>query len=160
MGRRAGDHAADGRLEALLSGARAGASEGGPAPWPRRMTLAAALEIRLLAPLAAPAVAVYMLAMATASSTQIVCGHLGNVQLAAASLGNNGIQLFAYGLMVRARTYSSVLVSHLGGKNTRMYTVQLYVRTPSSWLATYVLGLGLLGASLTPGGGLFHQLFN
>ncbi|RCV13257.1 LOW QUALITY PROTEIN: hypothetical protein SETIT_2G332200v2 [Setaria italica] len=64
------------------------------------MALAAALEVRLLAPLAAPAVAVYMLAMATTSSTQIFCGHLGNVQLAAASLGNNGIQLFAYGLML------------------------------------------------------------
>nr|TKW35005.1 LOW QUALITY PROTEIN: hypothetical protein SEVIR_2G342800v2 [Setaria viridis] len=103
MGRRAGDHAgagdaADGRLEVLLSGA--GEGEGGSEPWPRRMALAAALEVRLLAPLATPAVAVYMLAMATASSTQIFCGHLGNVQLAAASLGNNGIQLFAYGLML------------------------------------------------------------
>ncbi|CAL5086439.1 unnamed protein product [Urochloa decumbens] len=101
MGRRAGDHAVageavDGRLEALLSGA----GEGGSDPWPLRMAAAAALELRLLAPLAAPAVAVYMLAMATTSSTQIFCGHLGNVQLAAASLGNNGIQLFAYGLML------------------------------------------------------------
>jgi hypothetical protein len=42
---------------------RAGAGEGGSGPWPRRMALAAALEMRLLAPLAAPAVAVYMLAM-------------------------------------------------------------------------------------------------
>ena len=104
--RRAGDdHAAgpseaDGRLEALLSGA----GDGGVVsdPWPQRMSAAAALELRLLAPLAAPAVAVYMLAAATTSSTQIFCGHLGNVQLAAASLGNNGIQVFAYGLMVRA----------------------------------------------------------
>nr|CAB3502930.1 unnamed protein product [Digitaria exilis] len=98
---RAGDHTAgpgeaDGRLEALLSGA----GELGLQPWPRRMALAAAVELRLLVPLAAPAVAVYMLAMATTSSTQIFCGHLGNVQLAAASLGNNGIQLFAYGLML------------------------------------------------------------
>ena len=88
--RRAGDdHAAgpseaDGRLEALLSGA----GDGGVVSdeWPQRMSAAAALELRLLAPLAAPAVAVYMLAAATTSSTQIFCGHLGNVQLAAASL--------------------------------------------------------------------------
>ncbi|KAF7008250.1 hypothetical protein CFC21_023054 [Triticum aestivum] len=89
-----GDHAgvrsADGRLEALLSG-------GGGA---RRMASAAALELRLLAPLAAPAVVVYMLIIVMSSATQIFCGQLGNVQLAAASLGNNGIQVFAYGLML------------------------------------------------------------
>ncbi|GMH15790.1 hypothetical protein Nepgr_017631 [Nepenthes gracilis] len=33
-------------------------------------------------------------------STQIFCGHLGNLELAAAALGNNGIQIFAYGLML------------------------------------------------------------
>ena len=93
MGRTGDHHAVDGRLEALLSSA----GEGGSGPWLRRM---AALELRLLAPLAVPAVVVYMLIIVMSSTTQIVCGHLGNVQLAAASLGNNGIQLFAYGLMV------------------------------------------------------------
>jgi MATE family multidrug resistance protein len=89
-----GDHAGavDGRLEALLSG-------GGGA---RCLASALALELRLLAPLAAPAVVVYMLIIVMSSATQIFCGQLGNVQLAAASLGNNGIQVFAYGLMVRA----------------------------------------------------------
>ncbi|KAJ6401908.1 hypothetical protein OIU84_014064 [Salix udensis] len=33
-------------------------------------------------------------------STQIFCGPLGNLELAAVSLGNNGIQVFAYGLML------------------------------------------------------------
>ncbi|ONM24044.1 Protein DETOXIFICATION 40 [Zea mays] len=84
----------DGRLEALLSGA------GGEEPWLRRVALATALELRLLAPLAAPAVVVYMLIIVMSSTTQIVCGQLGNVQLAAASLGNNGIQVFAYGIML------------------------------------------------------------
>lgn len=84
--------AVDGRLEALLS-----STEGRGA---RRMASASALELRLLAPLAAPAVAVYMLIIVMSSATQIFCGQLGNVQLAAASLGNNGIQVFAYGLMV------------------------------------------------------------
>ncbi|CAD6217898.1 unnamed protein product [Miscanthus lutarioriparius] len=95
MGRTGDDHrAVDRRLEALLSGA---ASE---EPWLRRMASATALELRLLAPLAAPAVVVYMLIIVMSSTTQIVCGQLGNVQLAAASLGNNGIQVFAYGLML------------------------------------------------------------
>jgi len=97
MSRTGDHHAVDGRLEALLSGA----GEGGSGPcWLRRMAAAAALELRLLAPLAVPAVVVYMLIIVMSSTTQIVCGQLGNVQLAAASLGNNGIQLFAYGLMV------------------------------------------------------------
>ncbi|KAJ1291114.1 hypothetical protein BS78_02G293600 [Paspalum vaginatum] len=96
-GRGAGDHrAVDGRLEALLS--CSGPGEGGS--WLRRMASASALELRLLAPLAAPAVVVYMLIIVMSSTTQIVCGQLGNVQLAAASLGNNGIQVFAYGLML------------------------------------------------------------
>jgi multidrug resistance protein, MATE family len=65
----------------------------GPAAW--------RLRLRLLTPLAAPAVVVYMLIIVMSSATKIFCGQVGNVQLAAASLGNNGIQVFAYGLMVR-----------------------------------------------------------
>ena len=110
MSRTGDHHAVDGRLEALLSGA----GEGGSGPWLRRMAAAAALELRLLAPLAVPAVVVYMLIIVMSSTTQIVCGHLGNVQLAAASLGNNGIQVFAYGLMVR----------------TQRSTLRIPVRTP------------------------------
>ncbi|RLN33290.1 putative MATE efflux family protein [Panicum miliaceum] len=93
----AGAGQSDGRLEALLSGT--GEGKGVSDPWPLRMSAAAALELRLLAPLAAPAVAV--------SSA----GHLGNVQLAAAFLGNNGIQLFAYGLMDMAVQNPYVLVA-------------------------------------------------
>ncbi|KAF0921704.1 hypothetical protein E2562_013441 [Oryza meyeriana var. granulata] len=54
----------------------------------------------LLAPIAAPAIVVYVLNNVLSISTQIFCGHLGNLELAASSLGNNGIQIFAYGLMV------------------------------------------------------------
>jgi len=109
MGRTGDDdhRVVDCRLEALLSGA---ASE---APWLRRMASATALELRLLAPLAAPAVVVYMLIIVMSSTTQIVCGQLGNVQLAAASLGNNGIQVFAYGLMVRISTFIHAVYVHI-----------------------------------------------
>lgn len=66
----------------------------------RRIQSATRLELNILFRLAAPAVVVYLLNNVTSMSTQIFCGHLGNLQLAAASLGNNGIQIFAYGLMV------------------------------------------------------------
>ena len=69
-------------------------------PWGRRMVAASVVEMRLLVRLAAPAVLVYMINYLMSMSTQIFSGHLGTLELAAASLGNTGIQVFAYGLMV------------------------------------------------------------
>ncbi|XP_015885681.1 protein DETOXIFICATION 40 [Ziziphus jujuba] len=66
----------------------------------RRLQSATWLELNTLFRLAGPAVVVYLLNNVTSMSTQIFCGHLGNLELAAASLGNNGIQIFAYGLML------------------------------------------------------------
>lgn len=70
-------------------------------PYFHRILLASCVELKLLFVLAAPAVIVYMINYLMSMSTQIVSGHLGNLELAAASLGNTGIQIFAYGLMVR-----------------------------------------------------------
>ncbi|KDP20758.1 hypothetical protein JCGZ_21229 [Jatropha curcas] len=69
-------------------------------PYLKRILLASAIELKLLFPLAGPAVFVYMINNLMSLSTRIFAGHLGNLELAAASLGNNGIQLFAYGLML------------------------------------------------------------
>uniref|UniRef100_J3LQD5 Protein DETOXIFICATION n=1 Tax=Oryza brachyantha TaxID=4533 RepID=J3LQD5_ORYBR len=80
------------RLEGIL--------RDGEAPWARRVCKAAVVEVRLLMPIAAPAIVVYVLNNVLSISTQIFCGHLGNLELAASSLGNNGIQIFAYGLML------------------------------------------------------------
>ncbi|GAB2298863.1 Protein DETOXIFICATION 40, variant 2 [Dionaea muscipula] len=66
----------------------------------RRLRLATGTELNTLFRLAAPAVVVYLLNNVVSKSTQIFCGHLGNLQFAAVSLGNNGIQIFAYGLML------------------------------------------------------------
>ncbi|KAD4982273.1 hypothetical protein E3N88_18944 [Mikania micrantha] len=66
----------------------------------RRYQKATAIELYSLFQLAAPAIIVYLLNNVTSMSTQIFCGHLGNLELAAASLGNNGVQLFAYGVML------------------------------------------------------------
>ncbi|XXG85603.1 hypothetical protein AAC387_Pa11g0651 [Persea americana] len=69
-------------------------------PYFHRILLASCVELKLLFVLAAPAVIVYMINYLMSMSTQIVSGHLGNLELAAASLGNTGIQIFAYGLML------------------------------------------------------------
>ncbi|KAI6704036.1 hypothetical protein NL676_013172 [Syzygium grande] len=69
-------------------------------PYFKRLRRATCIELNTLFRLAAPAVVVYLLNNVTSMSTQIFCGHLGNLELAAASLGNNGIQIFAYGLML------------------------------------------------------------
>lgn len=65
-----------------------------------RVRAASWIELKLLFHLAAPAVVVYMINHIMSMSTQIFSGHLGNLDLAAASLGNTGIEVFAYGLMV------------------------------------------------------------
>ncbi|CAI9087203.1 OLC1v1021218C2 [Oldenlandia corymbosa var. corymbosa] len=66
----------------------------------RRLRLAAGMELKTLFRLAAPACVVYLLNNVTSTSTQVFCGHLGNRELAAAALGNNGIQILAFGLML------------------------------------------------------------
>ena len=76
-------------------------------PWARRMWAATTVEMRMLIRLAAPAVLVYMINYVMSMSTQIFSGHLSTLALAAASLGNTGIQTFAYGLMVRFFLYYS-----------------------------------------------------
>ncbi|XP_031278529.1 protein DETOXIFICATION 40-like [Pistacia vera] len=85
-------HESDGQLEAILSN--------GELPFLQRLQQATRIELKLLFHLAAPAVIVYMINYVMSMSTQIFSGHLGNLELAAASLGNTGIQVFAYGLML------------------------------------------------------------
>jgi multidrug resistance protein, MATE family len=85
-------HGASAQLERILGDESA--------PRARRLARAAREELRLLLALAAPAVAVYMINYAMSLSTRIFCGQLGTLELAAASLGNVGIQVFAYGIMV------------------------------------------------------------
>lgn len=63
------------------------------------------IELNLLFKLAAPAVMMYLINNAMSMSTRIFSGHLGNLEFAAACLGNQGIQLFAYGLLVSTVTY-------------------------------------------------------
>ncbi|KAJ8761294.1 hypothetical protein K2173_001350 [Erythroxylum novogranatense] len=65
-----------------------------------RLNSALSVELKLSFRLAAPAVVVYLLNNVVSMSTQMFCGHLGNLELAAVSLGNTGIQVFAFGLML------------------------------------------------------------
>jgi len=86
------DEESSNELERILSA--------GELPAIERLRQASWIELKLLFFLAAPAVAVYMINYLMSMSTQIFSGHLGNLELAAASLGNTGIQIFAYGLML------------------------------------------------------------
>ncbi|KAK8607833.1 hypothetical protein V6N13_023283 [Hibiscus sabdariffa] len=85
-------HGIDSRLENVLSDEELS--------FRKRLGLASWIELRLLFPLAGPAVFVYMINNAMSLSTRVFCGHLGNLELAAASLGNSGVQLLAFGLML------------------------------------------------------------
>ncbi|KAK7257537.1 hypothetical protein RIF29_31577 [Crotalaria pallida] len=86
------NHESNGELERILSDTSV--------PLIKRYRHATWIEFKLLFFLAAPAVIVYLLNNVMSMSTQIFAGHLGNLELAAASLGNTGIQVFAYGLML------------------------------------------------------------
>ncbi|KAF8391556.1 hypothetical protein HHK36_023862 [Tetracentron sinense] len=86
------EHESSNELENLLSDTQL--------PYFKRLRLATWIELKLLFFLAAPAVIVYMINYLMSMSTQIFSGHLGNLELAAASLGNTGIQIFTYGLML------------------------------------------------------------
>ncbi|KAF5474782.1 hypothetical protein F2P56_006646 [Juglans regia] len=85
-------HGVDPRLEKVLSDTQL--------PRFKRLQMATWIELKLLFPLAGPAVFVYMINNFLSLSTRVFAGHLGNLELAAASLGNSGIQLLAYGLML------------------------------------------------------------
>ncbi|CAH1448289.1 unnamed protein product [Lactuca virosa] len=88
----AGGHGGSAELERVLSDTET--------PLMNRLLVASRIELNLLYKLAAPAVMVYLINNAMSMSTRIFSGQLGNLELAAASLGNQGIQLFAYGLML------------------------------------------------------------
>ncbi|CAM8882665.1 unnamed protein product [Rhodiola kirilowii] len=85
-------HGTDGRLESILNDTSLTQFQ--------RIKAASWIEIKLLFYLAGPAVAVYLINYVMSMSTQIMAGHLGNLELAAASLGNTGIQMLAYGLLL------------------------------------------------------------
>ncbi|XP_010466426.1 PREDICTED: protein DETOXIFICATION 40-like [Camelina sativa] len=82
----------NGELETVLSDVET--------PLVQRLRKATMIESKLLFNLAAPAVIVYMINYLMSMSTRIFSGHLGNLELAAASLGNTGIQVFSYGLLL------------------------------------------------------------
>lgn len=86
-------------------------------PWLPRLRTATWIELKLLFRLAAPAVLVYLINNAMSLSTRVFAGHLGNLELAAASLGNSGIQLFAYGLMLGMGSAVETLCGQAYGAN-------------------------------------------
>ncbi|CAL0321840.1 unnamed protein product [Lupinus luteus] len=86
-------------------------------PAQTRLRKALWIELKYLFFLAAPAVVVYLINYVMSMSTQIFSGHLGNLELAAASLGNTGIQIFAYGLMLGMGSAVETLCGQAFGAN-------------------------------------------
>ena len=72
-------------------------------PYLRRIYLAMMIEMKFLFYLAAPAILVYVINNGMSILTRIFAGHVGSTELAAASLGNSGFNLFTYGLLVQLR---------------------------------------------------------
>ncbi|VVA91008.1 unnamed protein product [Arabis nemorensis] len=66
----------------------------------RRIYLAALIEMKFLFHLAAPAIFVYVINNGMSMLTRIFAGRMGSMQLAAASLGNSGFNMFTFGLML------------------------------------------------------------
>ncbi|VVA98832.1 unnamed protein product [Arabis nemorensis] len=91
-----------------------------------RLRKATMIESKLLFNLAAPAVIVYMINYFMSISTEIFSGHLGNLELVVASLGNTGIQGFAYGLMLGMGSAVKTLCGQAyGGRKYEMLGVYL-----------------------------------
>ncbi|KAJ9136338.1 hypothetical protein P3X46_033429 [Hevea brasiliensis] len=107
----------------------------------KRVGSATWVELKLLFKLAAPAVIVYLLNNVVSMSTQIFCGHLGNLQLAAVSLGNTGIQVFAYGVMLGMGSAVETLCGQAYGAN-RFEMLGIYLQR--SMLLLMATGIPLL----------------
>ncbi|CAN8305398.1 unnamed protein product [Cochlearia groenlandica] len=100
---------ADFRLESVLSDKHL--------PYFRRMYLAALIEIKYLFNLAAPAIFVYVINNGMSMLTRIFAGRMGSMQLAAASLGNSGFNIFTFGLMLGMGSAVETLCGQAHGAN-------------------------------------------
>ncbi|XP_057455819.1 protein DETOXIFICATION 40-like [Lotus japonicus] len=109
-------------------------------PLAQRYRSATWIELKLLFYLAVPAVIVYLINYVMSMSTQIFSGHLGNLELAAASLGNTGIQVFAYGLMLGMGSAVETLCGQAyGAKKFEMLGIYMQRSTVLLSLAGVVL---------------------
>ncbi|WJX43873.1 Protein DETOXIFICATION 40 [Trifolium repens] len=125
-------HESNGELERILSDTSV--------PFVKRYKHATWVEFKLLFYLAAPAILVYLVNNVMSMSSQIFCGHLGNLELAAASLGNTGIQVFAYGLMLGMGSAVETLCGQaFGAKKYEMLGIYLQRSTVLLTLAGLIL---------------------
>jgi MATE family multidrug resistance protein len=125
-------HESNGELERILSDTSV--------PFVKRYKHASWVEFKLLFYLAAPAILVYLVNNVMSMSSQIFCGHLGNLELAAASLGNTGIQVFAYGLMLGMGSAVETLCGQaFGAKKYEMLGIYLQRSTVLLTLAGLIL---------------------
>ncbi|KAJ4977899.1 hypothetical protein NE237_008679 [Protea cynaroides] len=81
----------------------------------KRLQLALLIELKQLFHIPTPAVVVHMINYLMSMSTLIFSGHLSNLELAAASLGNTGIQCFTYGLLLGMESAVEILCGQAYG---------------------------------------------
>ncbi|KAL0926712.1 hypothetical protein M5K25_002956 [Dendrobium thyrsiflorum] len=141
MGTGDSGNSAAGRLESILTDPSLS--------FPRRLFLASGVESRLLIRLAAPAVIVYMVNYLMSMSTQIFSGHLGNLELAAASLGNTGIQIFTYGLLLGMGSAAETLCGQAYGAH-KYEMLGVYMQRSAVLLACTGVPLAVIYALSRP----------
>ena len=93
----------------------------------RRLWWATGAELKTLFQIAAPACIVYLLNYVMSTSTQVFCGHLGNLEFAASSLGNNGLSVLAFGLMVSWKFFSMTALTISDNHKNLQYVSRLQI---------------------------------
>ncbi|CAI0460492.1 unnamed protein product [Linum tenue] len=111
-------------------------------PLLKRLASGSRIELKLLFHLAVPSIVVYITGFMMSMFTQIFSGHLGNLELAGASLANNGIQLFAFGIMWGLGSAVETLCGQAYG--AQKYDM-LGIYLQRSFVVLSLVGFGIIG---------------
>ncbi|CAF1723256.1 unnamed protein product, partial [Brassica napus] len=112
-------------------------------PYLRRIYLAMMIEMKFLFHLAAPAIFVYVINNGMSILTRIFAGHVGSSQLAAASLGNSGFNMFTYGLLLGMGSAVETLCGQAHGAH-RYEMLGVYLQRSTVVLIITCLPMSLL----------------
>ncbi|CAH2047953.1 unnamed protein product, partial [Thlaspi arvense] len=112
-------------------------------PYLRRIYLAMMIEMKFLFHLAAPAIFVYVINNGMSILTRIFAGHVGSSELAAASLGNSGFNMFTYGLLLGMGSAVETLCGQAHGAH-RYEMLGVYLQRSTVVLIITCLPMSLL----------------
>ncbi|CAN8240812.1 unnamed protein product [Cochlearia groenlandica] len=112
-------------------------------PYLRRIYLAMMIEMKFLFHLAAPAIFVYVINNGMSILTRIFAGHVGSTELAAASVGNSGFNMFTYGLLLGMGSAVETLCGQAHGAH-RYEMLGVYLQRSTVVLIITCLPMSLL----------------